>query len=304
MSHVDDGTLHELVDDELDATARAAAEAHLASCGDCTRRFAEATAMARQVQTLLGTLDVLPAPVRIVAPTPVRPVALATATVTSMQRRIRTLRRVALAASALVVAGISYRVGVSRTTGDVATARESAPAVASSAQQPVLMPSAGVAAAESIERSSAPTVRIAPRVGSSAESEVVAGTASPAVDVVASPLSALLTAPVDAASRVSAEEAAMRPAASTLTGYQAIEEVALPSVTRRRYIAADGTALVLVIAPTTAAEVKPDATAVQEFTVSTAQGRSTVRWQLSGMSYELQGALAPDSLKKLATQLK
>ena len=47
MSHVDDGTLHELVDNALDAPARAEAEAHLAACGECARRFAEATSLAR-----------------------------------------------------------------------------------------------------------------------------------------------------------------------------------------------------------------------------------------------------------------
>ena len=341
MSHVDDGTLHELVDNALDAGARAAAEAHLASCGDCARRFAEATAMARQVQTLLGALDVLPAPLRIVTPTPARPVALASANVTAMPQRMRTLRRVALAASVLVVAGLGYRVGVGRTTGDVATARESAPAEARSARQPVAMPSRDQAAAESIARPSAPTVgsgprsapRSAPRGGPRAESEVAAGAASPAVGAMTAPMSAPLLAPApltaepptmaalppasreqrkmaaesqvaDAASDLTAARAVMKHTVGSLSGYQTVVDVALPSMTRRRYIAADGTTLVLAIAPITADEVKPDAAAAQEFTVSTAQGRSTVRWQLSGMSYVLQGALAPDSLMKLATQLK
>lgn len=96
----------------------------------------------------------------------------------------------------------------------------------------------------------------------------------------------------------------MKPTASALSGYQAIEEITLPSTTRRRYIAADGTTLVLLISPTTADVVKPDVQAAQEFTVSTATGRSSVRWQRAGLSYQLQGALAPDSLMKLATQLK
>ena len=73
MSHVDEGTLHALVDDALPPDERDAVQAHLASCGECARRFAEATAMARQVMTLLGALDEAPAaPVRVAPPSPVR----------------------------------------------------------------------------------------------------------------------------------------------------------------------------------------------------------------------------------------
>ena len=41
-----------------------------------------------------------------------------------------------------------------------------------------------------------------------------------------------------------------------------------------------------------------------QFTVTALEGRSIVRWHARGMDYELQGALPPDSLVKLATQLK
>jgi hypothetical protein len=81
----------------------------------------------------------------------------------------------------------------------------------------------------------------------------------------------------------------------------------MPLVTRRRYVAVDGTTLLLVIAPSKADEAKPASAAAKaapEFIVSTAKGRSTVRWQMGGLSYELQGALTPDSLVKLATLLK
>jgi len=361
MSHVDDGTLHELIDDALDTNDRVAVEAHLASCGECAKRFAEATAMARQVHTLLGALDAVPAPVRIVASiparaavsTPVRNAALAAVNVTPVQRHLRMIRRVALAASALLVAGISYRAGVSRTTGDAQAARKSAresasaPTVARLGAQPEAMQAVTGSAPESASKSasksapksaprsaarsgpespliavpSAPPERVASRRAVRAEDAVASGAATPPVEAIAAPIAAAIPAPLAASasapisrrSAVAVDEmaspAASMPKAiqrigSTLIGFQMREDVTLPSVTRRRYIAADGTMLDLLITPTIADAPKQGTNAVLAFTVSTADGRSTVRWQRSGMSYELQGALAPDSLVKLATQLR
>ena len=108
MSHVDDGTLNALVDGELDVHQRAAVELHLAACGDCARRVAEATALAQQVTSLLTTLDVSVPPVRTMpAPMPTEaPVSRPPA-----RRSPITLRRLAMAASVLLVAGVSYEVG-------------------------------------------------------------------------------------------------------------------------------------------------------------------------------------------------
>ena len=117
MSHVDEGTLHALVDNALDADERRDVEAHLASCGECARRFAEATAMARQVTTLLGALDDVGGAIRIVAPSGTPLVADGVTgvpremSVTPIRRAKFTLRRVAIAASVLLVAGVSYEVG-------------------------------------------------------------------------------------------------------------------------------------------------------------------------------------------------
>ncbi|HYW51101.1 MAG TPA: zf-HC2 domain-containing protein, partial [Gemmatimonadaceae bacterium] len=125
MSHVDDGTLHALVDDQLEPRERATVEAHLAACGECARRFAEAMAMARQVTTLLGALDEMPVRVTVAPPAPhveatTSDVARATE-VTPIRSRLLTMRRVAIAASVLLVASVSYEVG-RRGDAPVATA--------------------------------------------------------------------------------------------------------------------------------------------------------------------------------------
>ncbi len=346
MAHVDDGTLHELIDDALDTNDRAAVEAHLATCGECAKRFAEATAMARQVHMLLGALDAVPAPVRIVASTParaaastpVRNAALAAANVTPVQQQLRMIRRVALAASVLLVAGISYRAGVSRTKEDAQAARESATTVARLGAQPEAMQAVAESAPESAPKSvpesapksvprsgpeaapiavpSAPTERVASRRAARAEDDVALGAAAPPVEAIAAQMAVPMAVPMAASAPVSRRAAAdvASPAASmleamprvggSLAGYEMQADATLPAVNRRRYIAADGTMLMLTITPTTADESKRDANAVSEFTVSTAKGRNTVRWQRSGNSYELQGALPADSLMKLATQLK
>jgi anti-sigma factor RsiW len=391
MSHVDEGTLHALVDDALPAAERAIVEAHLAVCGDCARHFAEASAMAHQVHTLLGALDEARPPLRI-APVgtaaPVRAGAVTAVPASAVSRRMRTLRRVALAASVLVVAGISYRVGVQQTVAPAATDAVASTAVKRRAR--AVLPSVVEVAPEAIALPSAPSVRVSPRGGPRAEQDLAAagsaGAAPPSAQRIAAPALAavppvapreervaLQASPMAAADRAAdavaseavqqvspaaAQQAAQQasPTASqqaaapmaprratadvaesmrraapigsgvvqargaeqkaseasnlaatsgVLTGYTSVEEVTVPTVTRRRYVAADGTTLVLLIAPSTADGAKPTtAKGPAEFTVSTVKGRSTVRWQVGGRSYELQGALTPDSLVKLATQLR
>jgi hypothetical protein len=268
--------------------------------------------------------------------TPVRNAALAAANVTPIQHRLRLIRRLALAASVLLVAGISYRVGVSRTNGDVVVARESAPMA-----RPAVRPEGGQGVAEAASKSAAeaapqstsagvpsgiaipasPEVRTAPRRVAQAEVDGVTGSAAQPVEPMAAPMAAPIAAPMAASasapvarrSAVAVEDMAspavvmrggVQTTGSTLDGYQMREIATLTSVTRRRYVATDGTMLDLVITPATTETSKIGAAAVPAFAVSTAEGRSTVRWQRSGLSYELQGALAPDSLVTLATQLK
>jgi anti-sigma factor RsiW len=166
MLHVDEGTLHELVDNQLSPAERAAVEAHLASCGECARRFAEATAMARQTVSLLGMLDDDRAtPVTVLSPSmqaaallptsasELRPQAARGAT---PRRTVFTLRRIALAASLGMVAGISYQIGTNKEASSSAKpesvalpmtaspAREAAPAVAAAPSAMVNPPAGGL----------------------------------------------------------------------------------------------------------------------------------------------------------------
>ena len=374
MSHMDEGTLHALVDDALDAAERDAAQAHLAACGDCARRFAEATAMARQVRELLGALDEVPAPLRVQAlATASRPVAPALGAVAPPQRRapLVTLRRVALAASLLVVAGISYRMGgageraatpaqngaLSATAlARPETAPAGAAANAATTTSPATVPSAPSTEPTSARLSTAPSAVAAPRTGAPSEVQsqvpstpapertarradvmedrVVASSRAaevaaprqraeapapaPVSDAAPEPSSAgaraaaVAVAPgAEQSSRVAASQAKAMPGgartAVPLSGYTVVEEQSLPAVTRRRYLSSAGTALVLLIVQGTASE--PDAIArsriaAPEFVVRTANGTSAVRWTAQGQSYELSGALPPDSLVKLATQLR
>ena len=380
MSHVDDGALHALVDDELDAVERAAVEAHLAACGDCARRFAEATAMARQVVSLLGALDDVSAPVRI-APAMSRGAAVAPPRLTPIARRVVTLRRVAIAASVLLVAGVSYEVGQRRDAASVATAE--AARTPAAFESPTSAPSVTTVTVDSIAAPAAPTLRVAPSGGASLmrhDAIVAARPTAPSAAPVslAPPITPTPPAPsvaelsrqkavADLQSVVVADSAADRAAQGAagqvasrrataadaqeqqqqqravasqafsrgeqrsrnaapatdlgaaapeaigrvtatapgaLAGYRATDELLKSAVVRRRYVATDGTILVLLIAPSISEVPKPNAKASPEFTVSTLNGRSTVRWQVAGLTYELQGALPPDSLVKLATQLK
>ncbi len=399
MSHVDDGTLHALVDNALDAQERAVVETHLASCGDCARRFAEATAMARQVMSLLGALDEDAGAVRIVpssAPAAVSPDRIVEPKVVPLQFRMRTMRRVALAASVLVVAGVSYSVGRNRDAAP-ATERAAVSALSAPAARPVATPGAVQAMPDSYV--AAPTPRLKSPAGPRTESEPVLadraaggsadasnsrkGSASvvaavaPAEPAAARALSVPLPTvavaaaardsiaerradadarsreSTDALGRVQVQEQARAQQASpasqgptrirrgpteqlgrivvtgtssapqqtsaanvataksaapkpvTIAGYTALEDESLPSITRRRYVSPNGPPIVLLIMkPPTEQKSAPAQELESAFVVYSTNGQSTVRWRARGRNYELQGALGPDSLMKLATLFK
>jgi hypothetical protein len=95
------------------------------------------------------------------------------------------------------------------------------------------------------------------------------------------------------------------PKPGALPGYTATDEQSLPSVTRRTYVSSSGTALLLLITqPVVDSKAQGAGTRASEFVVTTDSGRSIVRWHARGFDYELQALLTPDSLVKLATQIK
>lgn len=159
MSHVDDATLHELVDDELDPAARRQVEAHLAACGECARRFAEATAMARQVVSLLTALDEDALPKLMVAPV-VRREAGASVTAVAAparMRRLPALQRFAIAAGVMLVAGVSYQVGKRGDSGSAGVVVGRTPST-----EPVVLPAAVPAAKAAAVLPAAPVPTSAP----------------------------------------------------------------------------------------------------------------------------------------------
>ena len=186
MSHVDDGTLNALVDGELDVHQRAAVEVHLAACGDCARRVAEATALAQQVTSLLTTLDVLEPPVRAMpAPMPTEaPVSRSPA-----RRSSITLRRLAMAASVLLVAGVSYEVGRRNDSAAVLVATpESAPLGA--IRDPNADAVGGAVAASSAALPSSPAVSSHAVASPAAAAPIVMAPSAPSATRMSKPTSA------------------------------------------------------------------------------------------------------------------
>ena len=391
MSHVDDGTLHALVDNELDAAERSQVELHLAACGDCARRFAEATAMARQVVTLLGALDAPESAVRVVrAPAVVAPAPDIAPSKRTLRSRLFTLRRVALAASVLLVAGVSYQVGKGRDGASAPAEKAMSVRLPTAAAPMRAVPSVVDGAADSFVAAAPPSARLQPRGGPRNESDVIpseqaavvaakrsAADAPIAARPMSVPLPAVAASEVirdstaqaradsatasrvadEALGRVQAQEqaraqqgvpapeqgsrmrrrelqldqvvvtgagaparqaasntapATVTPAAPkvvSLEGYTTVEEESVPAMTRRRYVSSSGVSLILSIAQSTETQkAAPKETradyAASSYVVTTENSRSTVRWRSGGLDYVLQGALAPDSLVKLATKLK
>ena len=133
----------------------------------------------------------------------------------------------------------------------------------------------------------------------------VSRSAPPATDPAArSKAGSQFTTAADAATPAPSSPVAPRKAVR-LAGYTSVEEESVSSVTRRRYISSAGTPLILVIVQSAAApKAGVRSESAPEFVVRTANGTTAVRWTAGGLSYELTGALSPDSLVKLATQIR
>lgn len=113
MQHLDDGIIHTLIDDELDAEARAEAEAHLAGCAGCSARLARERAIVGDALGLVESLDAPTAPGPAAAPggapaTHGPPVVLFPTNLEAERRQLVRRRVLASAAMIVVAAGATW----------------------------------------------------------------------------------------------------------------------------------------------------------------------------------------------------
>lgn len=150
MSHLDDGTIAELIDGELEDAARDAALLHLAECAACRARHEESRSFATESDRLIAT---------VAPPRAVRGVGLPPTARPGWRVPWRTL---GWAASVLLATGIGYYAGV---PGEVAGVPESPRAV-----RPAADP-------QELARSEAPApVSPAPQAGDETRSQAAADT--------------------------------------------------------------------------------------------------------------------------------
>lgn len=71
MQHPDEGTIHAWLDGELSADKVVSLEAHVAECDECSARVAEARGLIAASSRIVSALDIVPAGVIPIAPSPV-----------------------------------------------------------------------------------------------------------------------------------------------------------------------------------------------------------------------------------------
>lgn len=130
MSHVDEGTLHALLDGELDTSTLHEVQTHFATCPACAARLAEAKQLIAETERLVNALEVpagprsgsgpapdpWPAP-GVATPPPLDPVVLIPDNPTPAEIRRSRLKVLAWAAALVLVAGTSFAVLRSGRTG-------------------------------------------------------------------------------------------------------------------------------------------------------------------------------------------
>src|SRR5690349_16973177 len=73
MSHLDEGTLHALLDGELDLAEVSEIQMHLGSCVACGSRLQEVKQVLAEADRLVGTMEIPPKAAAATPPPPQRP---------------------------------------------------------------------------------------------------------------------------------------------------------------------------------------------------------------------------------------
>ena len=115
MSHLDEGQLTCLLDDELTADERRAAEAHLGTCAECRRLYEEIRAFSGEADALVGAVELPRAPAAL--PARAAPVPIATP-----RGKPLPWRSLAWAATVILAIGLGYsmrRTGPGLSSSDI-----------------------------------------------------------------------------------------------------------------------------------------------------------------------------------------
>jgi hypothetical protein len=118
MPHLDEGTLHELLDGEIPSSDLPPIQAHLAACAECRARLEEARALAGAADQLIETIELT------------EPPAPRAAVIPSHRPARRWGRDLAWAATVIVAVGAGYLVRGSSRPPDLALTDSAVPAAA------------------------------------------------------------------------------------------------------------------------------------------------------------------------------
>lgn len=155
MSHLDEGQLAALLDDELEPDEKRAVEAHLAGCMECRSLWDETRALAAEADRLVAAVELPPAAAE---PKPALPAARPAIAPAKPGDRPLPWRTLAWAASILLAVGLGYSLrNVSRSaTGTIASQPANTPVPAERADEPVATPAAEPPMAPAARREQAP----------------------------------------------------------------------------------------------------------------------------------------------------
>jgi hypothetical protein len=200
-SHLDDGTIQELLDGEVPSTVLPPLQAHLAACAECRARLELARAMMAEADELIELLDEPAAPVQAA------PAALPARRIASRPW----IRQLAWAASVVIAVGAGWYargdvervlpapIAVPVTTTEAVVSNTAPNEASEAAPTPVTPPAAAVVAqTKPAAENAAETARNVAAAESRAEAAQVAAAAPPAVAVAPAQAEAIRRAPAEA----------------------------------------------------------------------------------------------------------